>query len=570
MVCSRLLNSCAWARSVSVTCRVRSSSRRSSSSSVRSRSVVTEPIGRPRLAIGSRLTTSIRAGAGDGAVTLARPRRAARRASPRPPRARQRAAEGSRRGCAAAGCASSLISVTRPRRSSPTTPSRMPCSIASRCSTRPAISARLQAERLPLHPAGHQQRADDADRAGQPQVGEQVRRRGRQAVDDRRIHPADGDDPTTAGPAGLGEHGHDGHRRAAAVAVPVADPRPARDAASPCRRRAQPSARVGAVAMSTRSRPRPRTTRPRCSARSRRPVADWLARDLVDRRLQRLPQRGRWPGSRAAGAPGGPRSAGRVVCDCAHVTAVTPTRTTQMITTCSASSWPASGPAAVGTPPPPRDHNDHKAHCARKGDTGHRAPATFAVRRREPAGHTGGHNAHCFPAEAHRRRRCRRARAHRLRHHRRGRLGVGRRRATARSPACGSWSRTPPAAATTPPPAPSAQVMEDEKLAEQHRGVQPRGRRRHRRPAAAREREGQRRPAHADGPRRRRRAVQQPVRGDPRPDHPDREADRGGRGDRRPGDSPYQTHRRPGDGVEGRPGQHRRSAAPPTPAAPTT
>ena len=60
MVCSRLLNSCAWARRVSVTCRVRSSSRRSSSSSVRSRSVVTDPIGRPRLAIGSRLTTSTR------------------------------------------------------------------------------------------------------------------------------------------------------------------------------------------------------------------------------------------------------------------------------------------------------------------------------------------------------------------------------------------------------------------------------------------------------------------------------------------------------------------------------
>ena len=70
MVCSRLLNSCAWARRVSVTCRVRSSSRRSSSSSVRSRSVVTEPIGRPRLAIGSRLTTSTRPGAGDGAVAL--------------------------------------------------------------------------------------------------------------------------------------------------------------------------------------------------------------------------------------------------------------------------------------------------------------------------------------------------------------------------------------------------------------------------------------------------------------------------------------------------------------------
>ena len=48
---------------------------------------------------------------------------------------------------------------------------------------------RLHAEGLPLHPAGDQQRAADADRAGQPEVGQQVRGGRRQPVQDRRVEP---------------------------------------------------------------------------------------------------------------------------------------------------------------------------------------------------------------------------------------------------------------------------------------------------------------------------------------------------------------------------------------------
>ena len=125
MVCSRLLNSCAWARRVSVVWRVTSSSRCSATSSVRSRSVVTDPMRRPRVAIGRVLSTmtreptgTTRSGRGLGRVSASRS--AGSRSSSATCRPTTPTGSPSRL------AASSLTRVTRPCRSSPTTPSRTP------------------------------------------------------------------------------------------------------------------------------------------------------------------------------------------------------------------------------------------------------------------------------------------------------------------------------------------------------------------------------------------------------------------------------------------------------------
>ena len=68
---------------------------------------------------------------------------------------------------------------------------------------------------------------------------------------------------------------------------------------------------------------------------------------------------------------------------------------------------------------------------------------------------------------------------------------------------------------------------------QEHRGLQRRGRRWHRRAADSSVNEEQRQGAHADGPRCRRAPLHEQVRGHAGRDHADREADRGGRGDRR-------------------------------------
>ena len=81
---------------------------------------------------------------------------------------------------------------------------------------------------------------------------------------------------------------------------------------------------------------------------------------------------------------------------------------------------------------------------------------------------------------------------------------------------------------------------------QERRGVQPRRCRRHRRPGPDRVGEGQRQAADDDGPRRRRRPVHQQVRGQARPDHADRQADRGVRRHRGGQELPVQDDRRPG------------------------
>ena len=84
------------------------------------------------------------------------------------------------------------------------------------------------------------------------------------------------------------------------------------------------------------------------------------------------------------------------------------------------------------------------------------------------------------------------------------------------------------------------------------------------------QREGQRQARHADGPRRRRRGLHAEVQGHAQRHHPDRQADRGGRRDRRAqGLARTQTST-----TSSRPGRRTRrsspSAAAPRPAAPTT
>ena len=96
------------------------------------------------------------------------------------------------------------------------------------------------------------------------------------------------------------------------------------------------------------------------------------------------------------------------------------------------------------------------------------------------------------------------------------------------------------------------------------------GRRWHRRPAAHRQREGQRQARHADGPRRRRRRLHAEVEGHPQRHHPDRQADRGGRRDRRAEGLAVQGHQ-PSSSPPGRPTPRSSpSAAARPPAAPTT
>ncbi len=134
-MCSRLVNSCACARSVSVVLRVLSSSWRSAISSVRSRSVTTAP----SAPIGIRFITSTRPRRSTiwlSPVTWPVSTSTSRsfRSRSRTPRPTQSSGRLSR------VRAWSLTRVMRCCRSRPTTPSRMPCSSASRCSIRPVIS----------------------------------------------------------------------------------------------------------------------------------------------------------------------------------------------------------------------------------------------------------------------------------------------------------------------------------------------------------------------------------------------------------------------------------------------
>ena len=90
-----------------------------------------------------------------------------------------------------------MTSVTRSSRSRPITPSLIPVSIASRCSTSPRISTGSRPEGLALDPARDEQRPGDPDDPGQPQVGQQVRHRGEQALAQARVRLPDRGGPTT-------------------------------------------------------------------------------------------------------------------------------------------------------------------------------------------------------------------------------------------------------------------------------------------------------------------------------------------------------------------------------------
>jgi hypothetical protein len=139
-VCIRFENSCCWARSASVIASTLSSSRSRPSSSVRSRTVTTAPRSRPSFATGIRLTTSTcssvrttASGPLSAPVSRSRIRPGATSSS-----------SGRPTGSALKSInrlASSLTRVTRPSRSSVITPSRIPCSIASRSWKSAAISS---------------------------------------------------------------------------------------------------------------------------------------------------------------------------------------------------------------------------------------------------------------------------------------------------------------------------------------------------------------------------------------------------------------------------------------------
>lgn len=138
-VCSRLACSWSWARSASSSPCVLSSSRPSRSSSVRSRRVATAPPS----PVGIRLATSTR-----DPLTVSRSVPATRPASTsvvRPGGSTSSSARPEASGPRPSSrCASSLSSRTLPWASRAMTPSRMPCSIASRSSSSAEMSAKAR------------------------------------------------------------------------------------------------------------------------------------------------------------------------------------------------------------------------------------------------------------------------------------------------------------------------------------------------------------------------------------------------------------------------------------------
>ena len=98
-----------------------------------------------------------------------------------------------------------------------------------------------------------------------------------------------------------------------------------------------------------------------------------------------------------------------------------------------------------------------------------------------------------------------------------------------------------------------AKVMDDNERHPQRRGVQPRRCRRHGRAGPDGVGEGQRQAVDDDGSRRGRGAVHQQVRGQARPDHPDRQAHRGVRRHRGGQELAVQDDHRAGGRLEGQP-----------------
>lgn len=137
-MCIRLENSCACARSALVRSRAPSRSRNVACSSVRSRRTNTAPTSRPSMTAGLHCASSTRSPASSSCSLLDRARRSSSASgsrtstaglpttSPSSPRSRE---------------ASSLASTTRSCSSTAITPSLIPCNIASRASSKEAISS---------------------------------------------------------------------------------------------------------------------------------------------------------------------------------------------------------------------------------------------------------------------------------------------------------------------------------------------------------------------------------------------------------------------------------------------
>ena len=196
MVCSRLVNSCACARSVSVALRLRSSSRSSEVSSVWSRSVVTEPTAVPRTTTGIRLSTSTRASCtttASGPPTPSVSRSASRSptlAPQRPPGRVRRQAEQPQR----------LVVGQRHPAGGVEPDQALLDAVQHRLAVLDQAGdlARLEAERLAFEPPGQQQRPGHTQERAQQEVRQQVRRRGRDQLRQGRVRLAGDHEPQHA------------------------------------------------------------------------------------------------------------------------------------------------------------------------------------------------------------------------------------------------------------------------------------------------------------------------------------------------------------------------------------
>ena len=134
-----------------------------------------------------RLTTRTRPPDGRTSVGALRSARAA------PPPGRGRlvdAAARPRRGAGGAGARHVVDEGHRWARSTARMPSRMPCSSGVAVLDQSGDLERLEPERLPLDPAGEQQRPGDAEPAGDPEVDEQVRHGVAEVLEPARARPA--------------------------------------------------------------------------------------------------------------------------------------------------------------------------------------------------------------------------------------------------------------------------------------------------------------------------------------------------------------------------------------------
>ena len=208
----------------------------------------------------------------------------------------------------------------------------------------PADLDRLQPEGLALDPPRDEQRPGDPDDPGQPEVGQQVRHRGEQALAEARVRLPDRG--RARPPARSARRCRRRPGRAATTArppVPSLSPTDERPRGRVGRGR---RAARGRACSRRRRRRRPRsrrTTRPTGSARRPRSGTAWSTRAGRD---------GRGPAPAAAAVRAARLSAAestrapsvrrKSICAWASVTPPTPTSTTAMMPSCRARSWPAT------------------------------------------------------------------------------------------------------------------------------------------------------------------------------------------------------------------------------------